>query len=314
MILTMGGVAADILVSLKAEPKPGTDVSAAIQVRPGGTASNVAFWCLLLGHESGVLGATGKDALRDIAVSDLTEAGVNLFLESHDDLMTACVINLVGPRGEKSFIAQRAADEAISPEIITDDIMEQAKWLHIGGYALYSDLSRPAAEKAMELALSRGVPVSLDPSSWYPLEEFGVSRFLNYARHSTLLMPNYEEGAVLVGKKPPEKMAAEFLDYAPHVVVKLGQDGCVVANERCVRVCPTEPVKDPVDTTGAGDCFNAAFICKFLTHEDMWLAACFANSLAGKVVTVMGARPDVSVARDWVKSLEYAPGKKGRLL
>ena len=102
--------------------------------------------------------------------------------------------NLVSPSGEKSFITQRGADEAIPPEIITEELMAKAKWLHISGYALYSEMSRPAAEKAIRLALAGGVPVSMDPSSWYPLEEYGVSRFLNHVRKSALLLPNYEEG------------------------------------------------------------------------------------------------------------------------
>jgi sugar/nucleoside kinase (ribokinase family) len=310
LILAMGGIATDILVSPKTEPKPGTDVPAIIQARPGGTASNFAFWCSLLGQESGLVGAIGRDALADIALSDLNEAGVSVLVESHQNLMTACIINLVGPSGEKSFITQRGADEAIPPEIITERLMAKAKWLHIGGYMLYSDVSRPAAEEAIRLALAGGVPISIDPSSWYPLEEYGVSRFLSHARNSTLLMPNYEEGMILVGRKPPEEMAVELLDYASHVVVKLGQDGCVIAKEGYVQVCPTEAVEDPVDTTGAGDCFDAAFVCEFLREGDMWSAACFANSLAGKVVTTIGARPDVSIARGWVKSLEQDMRKK----
>ncbi len=306
----MGGIAADILVSPKTEPKPGTDVPAVIQVRPGGTASNFAFWCSLLGQESGLVGATGRDALADIALSDVNESGVSVFVESHQNLMTACIINLVGPSGEKSFITQRGADEAIPLEIIAEELMAKAKWLHVAGYAFYSSVSRPAAEKAIKLALANGVPVSIDPSSWYPLKEYGVSRFFSHARDSTLLMPNYEEGAILVGRKPPDEMAVELLGYASHVVVKLGQDGCVIAEEGCVKVCPTEAVEDPVDTTGAGDCFNAAFVCEFLREGDMWTAACFANSLAGKVVATVGARPDVSIARGWVESLEQDTRKK----
>lgn len=312
LILVMGGIAADILVSPKTGLKLGTDVPAVIQVCPGGTAANFGFWCSLLGQESGLIGAIGQDSLADIALSDLNEAGVHIFVESHQNLMTACIINLVSPSGEKSFITQRGADEAIPPEIITEELMAKAKWLHISGYALYSEMSRPAAEKAIRLALAGGVPVSMDPSSWYPLEEYGVSRFLNHVRKSALLLPNYEEGVVLVGRKSPEEMAAELLDYASYVVVKLGPAGCVIAKEGCVQVCPTEAVEDPVDTTGAGDCFNAAFLCEFLREGDMWSAACFANSLAGKVVTTVGARPNVNIARGWIESLDTDRGKKGR--
>jgi len=303
LILAMGGIAVDILVFPKAEPKPGTDTPATIQVCPGGTAANFAFWCSLLGQESGLIGAVGHDALADIALSDLNEAGVHVFVEFHQDKRTACIVNLVDASGEKSFITQRGADEAIPPEIITEELLAKAKWLHIGGYAFYSDISRPAAEKAIRLAPACGVSVSVDPSSWYPLREYGVSRFLRAAENATLLMPNYEEGVVLVGRKPPEEMAAELLNYAPHVVVKLGPKGCVIAKEGCVRVCPTEARENPVDTTGAGDCFNAAFISEFLRQGDMWTAACLGNSLAGKIVTMAGARPDISIAKEWVESL-----------
>ncbi len=310
LILTIGGITADIMVFPETKPKPGTDVPATIQVHPGGVASNFAFWCSLLGQDVGLIGAVGQDALADIALSGLSEAGVNVFVKSHRSLRTACVVNLVGASGEKTFITQRGADEAIPHEIITDELIAKAKWLHIGGYVLYSDVSRPAAEKAMRLALANEVPMSIDPCSWYPLREYGISRFLSTAAHSTLLIPNYDEGVTLVGKKSPEKMASELLDYAPYVVVKLGRDGCVIAAEGCVKVCSTEAVDDPVDTTGAGDSFNAAFVSEFLRSGDMWSAACFANSLAGRVVTTVGARPDVSTARAWIGCLEQERRKR----
>jgi sugar/nucleoside kinase (ribokinase family) len=304
LILAMGGITADIMVFPKTKPKPGTDIPATIEVHSGGVASNFAFWCSLLGQDAGLIGGVGEDILADIALSGLNEAGVNVFVKSHESLRTACVVNLVGESGEKSFITQRGADEAISQEIITEQLISKAKWLHVGGYALYSDISRPATEKAIQLALANGVPVSVDPSSWYPLREYGVSRFLSAAKGRTLLIPNYDEATTLVGRKSPEGMALDLLSYAPYVVVKLGREGCVIAKENCVQICPTETVENPVDTTGAGDSFNAAFISKFIQSGDMWAAACFANSLAGKVVTTVGARPDVKTARAWIKSVE----------
>lgn len=310
LILTMGGITADITVFPETEPKSGTDVPASIEVHPGGVASNFAFWCSLFGQDAGLICGVGEDALADIALSGLNDAGVSIFGKSHGNLRTGCVVNLVDASGEKFFITQRGADEAIPPEIITEELIAGAKWLHIGGYAFYSDVSRPAAEKAIQLALAGGVPISIDPSSWYPLKEYGVSRFLSEAGGCALLIPNYDEGMTLVGRKSPCEMALDLLSYAPHVVVKLGRDGCVIAKEGYVRVCPTETVENPVDTTGAGDSFNAAFVSEFLRSGDMWSAACIANALAGKVVTIVGARPDVSTARAWIAELEQETRKR----
>jgi len=76
-------------------------------------------------------------------------------------------------------------------------------------------------------------------------------------------MPNYEEGMILVGRKPPEEMAVELLDYASHVVVKLGQDGCVIAKEGYVQVAPQKRWRIRLILPGAGDCFDAAFVWSF---------------------------------------------------
>lgn len=290
------------MVFSRTDPKPGSDAPGIIEIHPGGVAANFAFWASLLGQESGLIGTVGRDVLAELVLSDLREVGVRLLTSAHPSLGTACVVNLIGAAGEKSFITQRAADEHISPEAVTEELISRATWLHVGGYALYADASRTATQKAIDLALSYRVPVSLDPCSWYPLSQFGVERFLEIARTATILMPNCDEGRVLVDKRDPCDIATELLRYVPHVALKLGRDGCVIAEDGNARVCPIEVV-EALDTTGAGDSFNAGFVVEYMRSCDMLAAARFANALARKVVTIVGARPSEEVARSWIAGI-----------
>jgi len=303
MLIAIGGILVDIVVVPGVGLKPGSDAPGVIDIRPGGVAANFAFWAAVLGEDSGVIGAVGRDVLADFALSDLHEVGVRLFTRAHPDLRTGCLVSLVSPSGEKSFVTQRAADEKIMPEDITEDLISRTSWLHIGGYALYTDPPFAATQRAIALAASYGVPISLDPCSWHLLREFGADRFLHIARCAAVLMPNYDEGRVLTGKGRPSDIALDLLQYAPLVVVKLGRDGCVIAEGEEARTCPTRPADAVVDSTGAGDAFDAAFVVEYRRSRDPQRAACLANALAREVVQTVGARPAPPVARGWLARL-----------
>ena len=96
-------------------------------------------------------------------------------LAADPELATGRLIALVEPTGERSFLTDRGANDALSPPDIPLGVVEAADHIHISGYALISPGPRGAVMSAMKRAV--GTPVSVDPGSAEFLREVGSRTF-----------------------------------------------------------------------------------------------------------------------------------------
>ena len=108
-------------------------------------------------------------------------------------------------------------------------------------------------------------------------------------RNTTIFMPNRMEIELLFGTDYREA-SSQALDMGVEIVaVKLGGEGCYVTDGKIERMVKAFKA-NPVDTTGAGDAFNAGFI--YAWHKDLSLEECarIGNFVAGKLIERVGAR------------------------
>ena len=116
------------------------------------------------------------------------------------------------------------------------------------------------------------------------LDDPGLDELL---RALDVFAPNRSEAAQLTGQSDPEAAAGALARFCPLVVVKCGADGaCARAGERAWH-SPALRV-EPVDTTGAGDCFNAGFLSAHLRGEPIETCLRYGNICGGLSVTRPG--------------------------
>ncbi len=111
-------------------------------------------------------------------------------------------------------------------------------------------------------------------------------------------MPNAGELELLTGEDDVRRGADLILDAGVKIVaVKLGDKGCYVTDgEERLRI---EPFKvKVVDTTGAGDAFCAGFLYGLIKKKSLFECGRFANFVASRCVTAMGARSALPYAKD----------------
>ena len=146
---------------------------------------------------------------------------------------------------------------------------------------------------AAQYAKSRGARVILDPA---PAPTGGLPNELLKA--VDILTPNETEAAMLAGLPPKPLSATEAGEIArrlqakgtPTVIVKLGEQGCLLADgEKQQQLIPAPKVK-AVDTTAAGDVFNAALAVALSEGKDLPAACAFAAKAGAVSVTRMGAQ------------------------
>ncbi len=289
MIVVLGDIAVDIISILRTPLLRGSDAPATVQLMPGGSGANVAVWLARLGQPVTFIGRVGDDLFGAWLRADLRAEGVEPVLITDPARGTGVIQVLVEPDGERTMVPDRGANACWQPEEIPLEVIASAELLHVVGYMLLDEESRPGALAAMAHARTHGVPVSLDPSSHGPLARLGVSGFWELVGRPDILLPNRGEARALTGCTAPEEMLAALRGWADVVAIKLDREGCLAAaGSEVVRVPAAET--HVVNATGAGDAFNAGFLAAWLTGLGL-AAACRAGVRLGTLaVTLPGSR------------------------
>lgn len=292
-MVVLGDVMTDVIARMAGPLATGSDTPAEIVLRPGGSAANTAAWLGHLGVPVVMVGCVGDDALGRDAARALEGAGVVPALAVAPGMASGACVVLVDGEGERSMLPDAGANAGLRPGHLPQGAFQAGGHLHVSGYALIREGSRPAAVAALEAARRAGMSTSVDAASAAPLAALGAAAFHDLVAGVGLMVVTLDEAAVLCGTREPDRVA-EILGAAhPEVVLKRGGDGADWhgpdgAWAHAGAVAPPGPV---ADTTGAGDAFVAALLAARRGGAAPADALARACGLAARVVTTPGARP-----------------------
>ena len=287
-LVVLGDVMVDVVARLSGPLAAASDAPAAIRFHGGGSAANAAAWLAAAGARPVLIGCIGDDERGRHAREELRLGGVDARLAVHPDLPTGTCIVLVGRDGERTMVPDAGANDALADDDLPDELLEPGAHLHVAGYALLREGSRPAARAAIRRALRVGMSVSVDPSSSALLSP----EFLDWAEGAGLLLPNVPEAAALTGEGDPERAARALAERFDEMVVTLGAEGALWTDGAEVLRVPAERVEAVMDTTGAGDAFVAGLLSARLAGAGINDALAAGCRLAARAVQQSGARPD----------------------
>ncbi|MGC9038197.1 MAG: carbohydrate kinase family protein [Roseiflexus sp.] len=297
IILAVGDLVWDVLVKPDGLLLPGGDTTGSIKLAPGGSAANVAAWIARCGVRAGFIGAVGADAFGDLIVADLRQEGVEAHIVRLRDNETGVVLALIDRAGQRSMVTNRGADHQLMPDMLPETALRACRHLHITGWSLFSDPPRTAALYAAQIASASGATISFDPASYQIIREIGHDQFDRITANLPvdILFPNRDEGQALTGERDPQTIAAALHERFPGALValKLDRDGCFIMDHMRALHVPGQAIDTPIDTTGAGDAFNGAFLARYLTTGDAPASARFANRIGAWVTQHTSARPPV---------------------
>lgn len=298
-IIAVGDLVWDVLVKPDAPLLPGGDTTGRIALAPGGSAANVAAWVARCSMPAGFIGMVGADVFGDLIVEDLEREGVVLHTKRTSERDTGVILALIDRAGQRSMVTNQGADFMLMPGDLPIDVLNTAGHVHITAWSLFTDPPRAAAIEAAKIAHAAGATVSFDPASYQMIRELGHDAFTDITAGLPvdMLFPNRDEGVALTGEREPPQIAQALRKRYPGaiIVLKLDSDGCYVLSDGHAQHHPTISIT-AVDTTGAGDAFNAAFVARYRRDRDLASAARFANAIGGWVVSRYGARPAVDDA------------------
>jgi sugar/nucleoside kinase (ribokinase family) len=269
----LGDLGLDVVLVPARALERGTDVPGRVLLRQGGSAASTARWLARLGARSTFITAVGRDPVGRALVAALEADGVKVRATRVGGMRTGRIGVLVEPGGERSFVADRGAADALRPQDLRAAWFVGAEALHLPAYSLLGSPLGEAGFAAVRLARNAGALVTVDLASVGPLLSAGrrAAADLVAAAAPNLLFATIDEAEALMGSRRAEGL----LDLAPVAVVKRGRKGATVltrAGDERLRFEVATTAIAVADTTGAGDAFDAGFLGAWLDARRRGLA------------------------------------------
>ena len=284
-----------------------SDVELGFIARPGGAPANVAVAASRLGSGAAFVGSVGEDLFGDFILRALESEGVETGGVSRQSAPTRTSLAFVeiGPDGDREFTFYRsspAADELLSTEDVTEDLLVGASFVNFGSIPLIREPARSATHRIAELAREHDVPVAFDVNFrehlWESREAARevVGPLLDL---STIVKLGDDELEPLLGTHDAEEAAQGLLDRGvPLALISKGPEGAFYATREFRGGVPAFDIGEAVDATGAGDAFLAATLVHLsdgpFTEErvrEATLRGCAAGALACTAYGAMSALP-----------------------
>ena len=279
----------DLVVKINKFPLPGeTLLGGDFFMNNGGKGANQAIAVSRLGGDVQFVCKTGRDAFRDKTVSLFKEEGIDTRgMLVDEEKPSGVAVIMVDKSGENSIVVAPGANSSLC---VSDIDNLDIKWEFVDFVLLQLEIPIETVAHIVNLASEKGKKVILNPAPAADLPE-------DLFRKLHIITPNKIEAESISGVKITDNeslvKAAEVLHGlgVEHVIITLGSEGVLLysGTPKWIPAIPTISV----DSTGAGDVFNAALTVSLSEGKDFEEAIRFANKAASISITRFGAIPSI---------------------
>lgn len=262
----------------------------------GGDTSNVAIAAARLGAKSGMITCLGGDSFANLIRMVWHQENVDYSACSQDDTaLTGHYFITHSPTGHQfDYRRKDSASTRLKPSDIQESVIRDAKILHLSGISLaISDSAADSCFEAAAMAKKAGNLIAFDPNLRLALWPLARARHMihGFMTHVDIALPGLGDAQALTGLSDPQDIIAFYHKLGCKIVaLTMGTEGCLISEgkDRQHIAIPPKPV-EAVDATGAGDCFDGAFLTRYAQSGDVEKAGHFANAAAALSVTGYGA-------------------------
>ena len=290
-ITVVGSYATGLTIKVKRLPTTGeTVLGSGYRVDYGGKGSNQAVGCARLGADVAFVARIGKDPFGEMALRLYREEGIEVaFVHQTAEHPTGVGFILVeAATGNNCIALDPGANELLSPA----DVAGCHAALKTATVVLTQlEIPVETAEAALSSGRAQGATTILNPAPVRPLPA-SVLQLVD------VLTPNQTEAKVLTGRSPdatvePEEVARDLIRAGVRqVVMTLGENGALIVTASSAKHVSAMQVS-AVDTTGAGDAFNAGLATALASGQSLQSAVEFAVIIGGLAVTKEGVIPSL---------------------
>jgi len=296
-VIGIGEVGLDLIAS---EPVPLIEASTFVKCF-GGAPMNTAVGVSRLGVSSGAIAAVGDDPFGEYIINELKKNRVDtsrIVIKKRTRTTIAFVINQPITGEKTSFFYRKpwvgqTADSALELNDIDLQYISKARVVHVSGHSLSQNPARKAILSAVKYAKENGVRISFDPTlraDCWNSEATIKKMYRQMLRIADIATFSDEESKFMFGTNDPIEVAEKVLKFGVNIVgVKRGSKGSLIRSKEGPEISVPAFKVDVIDTTGAGDGWDAGLLVALLRGFGLEECATIANAVGALVVTKRGA-------------------------
>ncbi len=293
-IKVVGSINMDIIMSSDRLPETGETIRAnKYYMYPGGKGANQAVSVARTGVKPQLIGKLGNDYFAEMITNYLKKENLDLCL-TYGDKTGIAMIN-VELSGKNMITVYPGSNGSVSYEDFHGIELKNSIVM------FQQEIPLKTIRDFISNNTGNGNMIITDPSPFFE------DRYI--LENSDILTPNETEAQLIAGCEINSIEDAEkasvliFNKYKSNVIIKLGSRGSIINFGGDIKYFKPHNVK-PVDTTGAGDCFNGAFASEFLRTEDVNKSMEFANIAGALATTGYGAFPSFPYRNQIISIME----------
>jgi sugar/nucleoside kinase (ribokinase family) len=269
-----------------------TQIGSGIEMS-GGSAANTIAGVASLGGRGAYIGKVRDDQLGSVFAHDLRTIGVRFDTPaSTKGPATARCLVLVTQDAQRTMNTYLGACVELGPADIDQRLVTEAQVTYLEGYLFDPPQAKDAFRRAAEFAHGAGRKVSLTLSDPFCVERHRDDFRALVRQHVDILFANEIEICSLYETKDFDAAARAVRGECEIAVLTRSAKGSVVVAGSDTVAVPAAPVREVVDTTGAGDLYASGFLWGLTHGRD--LAACgrLGSLCAAEIISHIGARPE----------------------
>ena len=268
----------------------------------GGSVANTVAAIASLGGMPAFIGKVKQDQLGDIFKHDMRAIGVHFDTPpSLSGAATARCLIFVTPDAQRTMNTYLGACSDVRVEDIHEGIIAHSQLLYIEGYLWDQPHAKEAIRKAVAAAKIKQRKVALTLSDTFCIERHR-NDFMDLIKSVDILFANENEIKSLFETNDFEAAKAKAKGLCPIVAITRSEKGAVLVLPDAEMEVEAHPIKEVVDTTGAGDLFAAGFLFGYTQGRGLMGSARLGNACAGHIIQQLGAR-SVKPLKDIVKGI-----------
>ena len=244
-------------------------------------ASNIS----MLGMRVAFIGKLGMDDYSELIIDNLQGKGVDTSHIVVDEKLRTGATVILSSGEDRMMVTYPGSMNHLTLADVSADVVRSAKHLHFSSFFIQPGIRKQVLDlmrMARDLGLTTSLDLQGDPDETW---DFDYASILPYV---DVFLPNESELLALTNETDLSKALAKLDGHSNIVAVKCGSKGCLVSHQGESFVQAPFLNEAVVDAVGAGDSFNAGFICKYKQGKLLRECAEFANLMGAISTTAVG--------------------------
>lgn len=284
----VGDLNIDYLGTVPRFPEPDEEVEfTSLGAYLGGSGANAAVVASKLNLSVAYYSAVGMDAIGTELIKQLNRAGLShQFVIQVDQMPSGLVFGAISPNGVRRLFSFRGANLSLNADQISDEVLMSCRRLHLNGPEFTVGLELLARSRKIQ------IPNSIDPGLiLIDQHRHEMDEILAFT--DILFVNTMEFNTLAQGADNSQKAMDLHQRGVKWVVVKKGEEGSEIYRQGSPsQVMPALPI-NAIDSTGAGDAFNAAFLYGLLNEYPIQSIQTLANAVGALAASAAGATTGV---------------------